>query len=105
MKILLLLLATLALVRALPSERDRDIELAIFDSSSPRIAETDEIGDATYEVVSTEEADHMALHKRQDDPLRFCHLGCTGFNLRGTCYLVCCLYTNKGGAIPEIDYV
>lgn len=92
MKILLLILATLALVRALPSEGDRDIEMAIFDSSSPRIAETDEIGEATYEVVSNEEAsDRIALHKRQGDPLRFCHFGCTGFNLRGTCYLVCCL--------------
>jgi len=93
MKILLLiLLATLALVRALPSEEDRDTEMAIFDSSSPKIAETDEIGEATYEVVSTQEAsDRMALHKRQSDPLRFCHFGCTGYNLRGTCYLVCCL--------------
>ena len=91
MKILLLILATLALVRALPSEGDRDTEMAIFDSSEPRIAETDEIGEATYEVVSTEEAsDGMALHKRQGD-LRFCHFGCTGYNLRGTCYLVCCL--------------
>jgi len=91
MKILLILLAALALVGALPSEEARHLKMAIFDSSSPRIAETDEIGEATYEVVSTQDvADRTALHKRQSDLLSFCHIGCTGFNLMGTCYLVCC---------------
>jgi len=92
MKILLILLAALALARALPSEEDRDIDMAIFDSSSPRIAETDEIGEATYEVVSTKGVfDRMALNKRQSDLESFCHVGCAGYNLMGTCYLVCCL--------------